>query len=90
MLLGLDFHSKKLYYSRFDISIYNPMFYLGIGRQEWVDVLGWVQMMTSYVIRQVLPIGSQFCCWAQFSIGRIIYYMGYMPLHTFGDLGNGG
>jgi len=46
-LLGSDFHSKKMYYSRYNVFTHNPMFYLGIGSQEWVDALGWVQMMTS-------------------------------------------
>ena len=42
-----------------------------------------------FLIRQVLQIGSWFCCWAQLSIERIIWVT-CLYIHTFGDLGNGG
>jgi len=46
-LLGLDFHGKKGYFSRYNIFTYNLMFYVGLGRREWVDRIEWVQMMPS-------------------------------------------
>jgi hypothetical protein len=36
-----------MYSSSYNVFIYNLMFYLGIGRREWVDRVGWVQMMSS-------------------------------------------
>ena len=45
-----------------------------------------------FPIRQVLSIGTRFCCWAhwpQFSMGRIVYYMNYMLFYNSRDLGNG-
>jgi hypothetical protein len=46
-LLGSIFHGKKEYFSRYNASTYNLMFYLGLGRREWLDRVEWVQMTTS-------------------------------------------
>ena len=46
-LLGSDFHSKRMDYSRYNVFIYNLIFYVGLGRREWMDGIGWVRMMTS-------------------------------------------
>ena len=45
------FISKTMYYTRYYVITYNKMLYLGIGRWEWVDVAGWVQMTTSQLGR---------------------------------------
>jgi hypothetical protein len=36
-LLGLIFHGKKGYLNRYYVVTYNLMFYVGLGRREWVD-----------------------------------------------------
>jgi len=36
-----------MYYSKYNVITYNLMFYLGIGRREWMDAVGWVRMTTS-------------------------------------------
>jgi hypothetical protein len=45
-------HQKKkkrfCYCARIDqLFTYNIMFYVGLGRRQWVDGIGWVRMMTS-------------------------------------------
>ena len=50
-LLGLDFHSKNIYYGRYNVFTHNLVFYVGLGRQEWMDGVGWVRMMTSQLGR---------------------------------------
>jgi len=34
-------------YSRYNVFTYNLIFYVGLGRREWMDGVGWVQMTTS-------------------------------------------
>jgi len=43
-LLGSVFHSKKRYYSRCNVFTYTLMFYICLGRREWVDGIRWVWM----------------------------------------------
>ena len=46
-LLGSIFNGKKNYYSKYNVFTYNLMFYICLGRQEWMDGVAWVQMTTS-------------------------------------------
>ena len=46
-LLGLVFHSKNTYLSRYITFTCNLILYIGLGGREWVDGIGWVQMTTS-------------------------------------------
>ena len=46
-LLGLVFHSKKMDYGRYNVFTYNLMFYVGLGRREWMDGVEGVWMTTS-------------------------------------------
>ena len=50
-LLGSDFHSKNMYYGRYNVFTHNLVFYVGLGRQEWMDGIGWVRMTTSQLGR---------------------------------------
>ena len=43
--LGLVFHGKKKYITRYTVFTLNVLFYTLQGRQEWVDGGGWVWMM---------------------------------------------
>ena len=43
------FIEKKVYYSKYSIITYNLPFYKCIGRWEWMDCIGWVWMMTSWL-----------------------------------------
>ena len=45
-----------MYYTIYNVITYNTMFYLGIGRWEWVDAVGWVQM-TTFPIRLLFGLG---------------------------------
>jgi len=38
-------------YSRYNVFTYNVVFYVGLGRREWVDGVEWVQMTTSQLGR---------------------------------------
>ena len=59
-LLGSDFHSKNIYYGRYNVFTHNLVFYVGLGRQEWMDGVG---SDDDFPIRQVLLVGAWFCFW---------------------------
>ena len=46
-LLGSDFYRTKMDYSRYNVFTYNLVFYVGLGRREWMDGVEWVRMTTS-------------------------------------------
>jgi hypothetical protein len=63
VLLSLVVHIENMYLIRYNVFTYNLIFYIYQSRQEWVDGIRWVWMMTSQLGRcsqwgSVLLLGS--------------------------------
>ena len=71
-----------MYYSRYNVFTYNLMFYICIGRQEWVDAAECVRMMTSQLGR-CCQLGLGFTAGligAQFSI-KCVYFLAVVSIY---------
>jgi hypothetical protein len=69
-------------YSRYNVFTYNLVFYIGLGRREWVDGIEWVHMTTSQLGRYS-QLGLAFASvlvGLGFSQQKIMYYSKYSTL----------
>ena len=81
--LGFSLQKKVLWLIEF---IYNIMFYVGLGRQQWVDGVGWVWMTTSELgKRSQLGLGFP---WKKLCI--IVHKINSTPFYGSKEEGMGG